>query len=239
VQLRLQLLLHRLLLQLLLPATGCLQQCRTGTNTAGKLLLAMTQVRRNPETEAIWRTLSDRLRQFIRAHVGSAADVDDILQSAFLRIHQNVNRLRDTDRLEPWVFQIVRNAIADHYRKARPDSLAGDVEASPMAESTPHDLNGEVADCLGKLIDELPDHLQRAVQLYEQDGISQQEIADLETISLSGAKSRVQRGRRMLRRLLETCCQIELDRRGNVLEWARNASAISSGDECKCNSCHS
>jgi RNA polymerase sigma-70 factor (ECF subfamily) len=231
------LLLYRLLLQLLLPAAGCLQQCRTGTNIAGKLLLAMTQVHRNPETEAIWRTLSDRLRQFIRAHVGSAADVDDILQSAFLRIHQNVNRLRDTERLEPWVFQIVRNAIADHYRKARPDSLEGDVESSPTADATGHILNGEVADCLGKLIDELPAHLRRAVQLYEQEGISQQEIATRESISLSGAKSRVQRGRRMLRQLLEKCCQFQIDRRGNILEMQSMLAKTEPAVPCNCPAC--
>ena len=145
-----------------------------------------------------------------------------------------MNTLRDTDRLEPWVFQIVRNAIADHFRKRRPVLLEGDVSSAPTTNATPHNLNGEVADCLGKLIDQLPDNLQRTVQLYEQEGISQQEIAERESISLSGAKSRVQRGRRMLRQLLETCCQFQFDRRGNILAWRPVPSNAEPAIPCDC-----
>jgi RNA polymerase sigma-70 factor (ECF subfamily) len=226
------LLLHRLLLlPMLLHAARWLRQRRAGASTPRKLLLAMTQIHQLPETEDIWRTLSDRLRQFIRAHVRSTADAEDVLQSAFLRIHENVNRLRHSDRLESWVFQIARSAIADHFRKSNPNPLSSEVATSPTEDEASNNLNGEVAGCLNKLIEQLPDNLQRAVQLYEQEGISQQEIAERESISLSGAKSRVQRGRKLLRELLENCCRLKFDRRGNVLEWQRTVQT------CDCNSC--
>jgi RNA polymerase sigma-70 factor, ECF subfamily len=230
VQLQL-LLLRLLLLQLLLHTARRLQQLRAGPGTPRQLLLAMTQVHQATETEEIWRTLSDRLRRFILAHTGSATDAEDILQSTFLRIHENIRRLRHSDRLEPWVFQIARNAIADHFRKSRPDPLESEVESTPTADKRLLNLNCVVAGCLGTLIEQLPDYLQRAVKLYEQEGISQLEIAKRESISLSGAKSRVQRGRRRLRELLENCCQLQFDRRGNVLNWQRNAQT------CDCNSC--
>jgi RNA polymerase sigma-70 factor, ECF subfamily len=198
----------------------------------------MAERLQSPETEAIWRTLSDRLRQFIRTKVSAAADADDILQSVFLRIHQNVGQLRDSDRLEPWVFQIARNAIADHFRKSGPDPLGDAVEPALPTGDASDNLNGEVADCLGKLIEQLPDSLQRAVKMYEQEGISQQEIAARESISVSGAKSRVQRGRKQLRDLLEQCCQFQFDRLGNVLAWKRSSSR-QSAVECVCNTCNS
>ena len=49
------------------------------------------------ETEQIWRELNERLRQFIRSRVSSLADVDDILQTVFLAIHQKLDSLRSFD----------------------------------------------------------------------------------------------------------------------------------------------
>lgn len=194
----------------------------------------MTRRLQRLKTEEIWRMLSDRLRQFIRGKVSSAADAEDVLQTVFLRVHQNVGRLRDSDLLEPWVFRIARNAIADHFRKSRPGSVDEAVEPALPAGETSDNLNGDVADCLGKLIEQLPDNLQRAVKMYEQEGVSQQEIARRESVSLSGAKSRVQRGRKHLRDLLEQCCQFHFDRRGNVLAWKPTVANLQTATGCKC-----
>ena len=180
----------------------------------------MTHPSKNPTTEQIWRDLSDRLRGLIRSRIPSAADGDDVLQTVFLRIHARLDALRDSERLEPWVFQIARNAIADHYRAARGtqtdvESLAVD-DGSP-AESTAH---RELAACLGGMMEQLPADQRRALSMYEFEELAQKEIARREAISLSGAKSRVQRGRAALLRLLKECCEFEFDRRGNLLKYA-------------------
>jgi RNA polymerase sigma-70 factor (ECF subfamily) len=56
------------------------------------------------------------------------------------------------------------------------------------------------------------------LKLSELDGLTQQNVADRLGLSLSGAKSRIQRGRAMLRNVLDQCCTFEFDRRGNLLE---------------------
>jgi RNA polymerase sigma-70 factor (ECF subfamily) len=187
----------------------------------------------HPDTEEIWRMLSDRLRQFIRSRVVSVADAEDVLQSVFLRIHQNVHRLRQSDRLEAWVFQIARNAITDHYRRAPHDPLDEDAVAM-TGEAKPANLNAEVAGCLGAMIQRLPAEMQRAVAMYERQGLSQQEIASRESISLSGAKSRVQRGRRLLKEMLEDCCRLQFDHYGNVMHWESADTRAANGDNCQC-----
>jgi RNA polymerase sigma-70 factor (ECF subfamily) len=219
---RLPLLLLLLLLRLPGEPAGTIRQTR--------LLLNMPNS--HPDTEAIWRMLSDRLRQFVRSRV-SSADADDVLQNVFLRIHQNLGGLRQSDRLESWVFQIARNAVADHFRQSARNYVQ--VDESPATEAAGLDnLNAEVAGCLNGMIERLPDNLHRAVSLYERDGLSQQEIASREAISLSGAKSRVQRGRQMLKRMLEDCCRLQFDRYGNVLQWEPAHSAVEAGGPCKC-----
>ena len=170
-------------------------------------------------TEQIWRELSDRLHQFILSRVSSSADADDILQNVFLHIHQKLNSLRSTKRLESWVFQITRNAIVDHFRKSRLSESPGTEIADENSEI--ENANAEVSRCIGALINQLPDDQQRAVRLYELEGIPQATIAERESISLSAVKSRIQRGRKKLESILLDCCRFQFDSRGNVLEYQR------------------
>ena len=71
------------------------------------------------------------------------------------------------------------------------------------------------------MIAQLPDPYREAVELYELKGMPQQDIADKLGLSLSGAKSRVQRGREKLKSLLFSCCSFEQDRRGNIIGYER------------------
>jgi RNA polymerase sigma-70 factor (ECF subfamily) len=81
-----------------------------------------------------------------------------------------------------------------------------------------------VAGWLPAAIENLPNRYRDAVRLYELQGVSQAEIAERLGISLSGAKSRVQRGREKLKQVLERCCRFDLDRCGNVLSCVPRSS---------------
>jgi len=65
----------------------------------------------------------------------------------------------------------------------------------------------------------LPQKYLEALELYEFQGLSQKELSEKLGISYSGAKSRVQRGRKKLKYLLEGCCHIESDRYGNIVDF--------------------
>jgi RNA polymerase sigma-70 factor (ECF subfamily) len=187
-------------------------------------------------TEQVWRELSDRLRQFVLSRRVAAADADDVLQNVFLRIHQNLSSLDRLERLESWVFQITRNAVIDHFRKSRGDEP--DVDALAVIDLPPQvNFNSAVAGCLRSLVLCLPVEQREAILLYEFEGLSQQEIALRHSISLSGAKSRVQRGRQGLENLLRECCEFQLDRRGNVIDWEQNAASACGGESCGCQNC--
>ncbi len=176
----------------------------------------MMRMQSNDMTEQIWRELNQRLRQFVRSRVDSESDVDDILQTVFLRIHTQLGTLRDADRLESWVFQIARNAVVDHYRAHRPTESEVDSIIEPRKDD---DVAGELAGCLSAMIQRLPQDQRRAVSLYELEGISQKEIAAHESISLSGAKSRIQRGRKSLETMMKACCEFQFDVRGKVIDY--------------------
>ncbi len=172
-----------------------------------------------PTTASVWLELSADLRRFIRRRVSDDHVADDLLQETFVRIHRNLNALDDTDRLAAWVYQIAQNVIHDHYRRSA-------AKAASLAEADPADerhesignVRGRAGEWLGELIGQLPEKYREAVQLSEIEGFTQQEVADRLGLSLSGAKSRVQRGRAMLKEVLDQCCTFEFDRRGNIVD---------------------
>jgi len=182
-------------------------------------------------TERLWKDLSDRLRSFLRRRVSDEQTAEDLLQETFVRIHRRLDGVRDTERIDSWVFQIARNLLADHYRaKSRETQKLADDIGDEVEEQG--NLNELVAGWLPEMIRQLPETYRDALELYELEGLSQQEIADRLGISLSGAKSRVQRGRTKLKSLLMDCCSFESDRRGNVIDYSPNASQNDS--DCGC-----
>lgn len=168
----------------------------------------------------LWTESKNRLRGFIARRIDNDSDAEDILQNVFLKIHQNIGKLKDPQKIYPWVFQTTRNAIADHYRSNVVDLTEVDEHAEAFAFE-PEDpiLEEEVLNCLEPMIGELPAKYREAVMLADIKGLTQKELSEKLDISLSGAKSRVQRGREKLKDVLLECCRLEFGRSGKVVEF--------------------
>jgi RNA polymerase sigma-70 factor, ECF subfamily len=113
------------------------------------------------------------------------------------------------------VWRITRNTIIDHFRRGRPG------ESLPTDLAVPSEQNTQLPDlgpCVRRFVGELSKAYREALVLTEWQGLTQEEVAKKLGLSISGAKSRVQRARIQLKELLLDCCRFELDRRGNVLD---------------------
>ena len=160
-----------------------------------------------------WQEHKTRLRGYITKRVRESDEVDDILQDVFLKAHTSLHTVKSHGSITAWLFRITANAIVDHYRSRKPwDELPDDL-AAPEPEP---DYVGELATCLQPLIADLPETYRLALILSEIQGLPQHEVANRLGISLSGAKSRVQRGRKKLRQRLLDCCDIETGRGGVI-----------------------
>ncbi len=168
-----------------------------------------------PTVETLWASFASQLRNFIRSRVRDHAAAEDILQESFLKIHRKLSTLRSDQKVGAWIWRIVRNAIADHFRRDRPnDPLSGEVQIAAESDADLPDL----ACCLRKFVDQLTPAHREALLMTAWDGVPQTALAKRLGLSASGAKSRVQRARAELKDLLAACCRFELDRRGNLLE---------------------
>ena len=185
------------------------------------------------ETRWAHDELRTRLRPFIAQRV-SPCDVDDVLQDVFVRVHRGVGQLRDDDRFGSWIYRVARSAIAEHRRTKLRHPLAREgveLEDSPAdaTDAEPPEVARALALCVLPFVAMLPSPYREALTLTELEGRSQKEAAEMIGISLSGMKSRVQRGRAQLRALFEACCEISLDARGQVMTFEPRGASCGCG----------
>ncbi|WP_445665414.1 RNA polymerase sigma factor SigZ [Fodinibius sp. AD559] len=181
-------------------------------------------------TELLWRKFSDQVRGFIRSKVSNDEEADDVLQDIFIRIHKGIEDLRHEDRVQSWVFGIARRALADHYRqKGRDKEKPAGTEIKMDGDEDPildlnkfegeHDVHEEVLSWLIPMIDELPEKYGKPLKMADVEGKPQQEVANYLGLSLSGAKSRVQRARQKLGEVLSACCEVQFGEEGRAVAY--------------------
>ena len=182
----------------------------------------MNQILENTLTfNEIWLKFSHPVKDFIRNQTNNADVTDDILQEVFIKIHQNLHLLRDEERVAGWVFQIARNTVLNYFRTQKrnlENQAFHQVETEGENLFKENNLNEIVGIWLEEFKKDLDPKYQEALQLVDIEGITQVELANRLGISVSGAKSRVQRGREQLKQKLIDCCPVKTDQYGNILE---------------------
>ena len=175
--------------------------------------------------------VAGRLRPFVARRV-PPADVDDVLQDVFVRMQRGLGALRDDERFTAWLFRIARSAVAEHGRARARHPLPASAEVADLAvePALSNDDDDRAAatalsSCVAGFVAQLASPYREAVTLVELEGLTAREAAELAGVSVSGMKSRVQRGRAQLRARFEACCEIALDARGKVTGYAAREAA--------------
>lgn len=173
----------------------------------------------------LWLEYHVKLHDFIECRVSDPMLADDILQDVFLKIHANIEHLKSKEKIRAWIYKIAANAIIDHYRTHKPVAELPETLSAFEDDSCEEERN-EIMTGLRSIINSLPPHYAAAVMMSEFEGLTQQEIASRLGLSLSGAKSRVQRGRSLLKERLLECCRFEFDKRGRPIDYERKKEVL-------------
>ena len=191
-------------------------------------------------TDDMWRDVLAQLRAFVRPRVADPERAEDLVAEILLRIHRNLASLDDRERLPHWVSRIARNAVIDEYRRvgrAREQAAGTAEDAWELSAEAADDadlVQEELSRCLRPLLDGLPPEQRRAVEMIDLEGMPQADAARQEGVSVSGMKSRVQRGRRRLAQLLDACCALTLDARGLPMDYTPTTHSHSDSGGCGC-----
>src|SRR5215212_3383557 len=176
------------------------------------------------------------LMNFIKSKIACAEDAKDIYQDVIVKIINKSNSLAKEESFESWVFAIARNQIIDYYRsrKKSEELIAATPEIS--FERKEEKSHGEMESCLHGFINLLPEEYKDLIVKSEIDGKSQKQLSEITGINYVTLRSKVQRGRDRIQKMLLNSCKIEKDSAGGVLECAptSNKSSLNSSSACGC-----
>ncbi|MGY4769729.1 sigma-70 family RNA polymerase sigma factor [Kribbella sp. CWNU-51] len=161
------------------------------------------------EAEAV--PLLPRLRVAALRLTRNHADADDLLQETYLRAYRGFARFERGTNLTGWLYRILRNTFINSYRKRQHepmtvphDSWHLDVAQGHVEPSVEATVIDSIADeRLVEALSSLPERYRRVLLLYDVDGFSYLEIAEIVGIPRGTVTSRLHRGRRTLRERMQ------------------------------------
>ncbi|EHL22932.1 MAG: RNA polymerase subunit sigma-70 [Acidovorax sp. SCN 68-22] len=164
-----------------------------------------------------WSRHEAELRRWLMSRAPVKSEVDDLLQDVFLKTLKQGDRFDAIAQPRAWLFEITRNTLTDRMRVSRdslplPEGL--DELPAPVEQTDPVDSLAQA--CLPRVLSELDPQDREAIELCDLQGMEQGDFARLKNLSLSAAKSRVQRARKRMRERMTTACQISFDDVGRI-----------------------
>lgn len=158
--------------------------------------------------EEVARVHGRKIYNFAYRLTGNPADAHDLSQEVLLRVRKGLANYQPGS-FEGWLWRITRNAFIDEIRKRkrRPTApLPDEMDRWNAATSEPADIEYDrlsLGDDIQKALLELPIEFREAVILCDVVGLSYEEIAEAVAVPVGTVRSRIHRGRRQLRALLE------------------------------------
>ena len=166
-----------------------------------------------PAWEELVRRHTRRVINLCYRFTGNSTESEDLSQEVFLRIYKTLASYRPAFGAFPtWLTSVTRNLLVDHYRRTRRDRITDSIEdAMPVLEEkhssarTPDKLAlaAELSDQLQQGLGKLSPDLREAVILRDLQGLEYNEIQVVLQVPEGTVKSRINRGRIELARILE------------------------------------
>ena len=158
-----------------------------------------------------------RVRKFILASVKNESVADDLVQETFIRIQENLDSVRDPEKISSWIFRIAYHLCQDHFRVLKKSSSHEEIhdglvtlQESPVQKELEQ---GEMSRCVQDKLNLLPESQRSVIILADIMDFSHQEIADILGLTVENAKVRLHRARKRLKAILEENCTFEVDER--------------------------
>ena len=150
-------------------------------------------------------------KAFLTARVGSEAEAEDILQNGLLKALQRADDLQDDSKLTAWFYQLLRNAVVDHYRSRgsaqRREAALGDLVAALGDDVAPsRAFEAKLCTCLGGVVDTLKPQHAELLRRVDLNGESVRDAAKALKLTANNASVILHRARKELRAQLEDFC---------------------------------
>ena len=147
--------------------------------------------------------------------LGDAEDAADVTQETFIRIFRTIDSFRGDASFSTWVYRVTSNLCLDWLRRRKRQVLSSDAPVSWEHETAPREAAdnapnpedllaaAELRQEIQSALNELESYHRLALLLRDVQGLSYEEISDILDLPLGTVKSRINRGRKQLKKMLQ------------------------------------
>ena len=152
---------------------------------------------------------SERVRNLIYSIFSSVELVDDLTQDVFIKAYRALGQFRFDAAFSTWLYRITDNHCRDEMRKRKLrrclslQSLLDTRDKEVTMKTSVHPQEHETREWIDRGLQRLPDKYRVPVILKDVEGLSYEEMAEIMSCELGTVKSRLSRGRDMLRKYLK------------------------------------
>lgn len=145
-----------------------------------------------------------RLRRYARALTRDATRADDLVQSCLTRAVAKEHLWQPGTDLRAWLFTIMHNQHVNDVRRAVREGVSVAVEDAAAMVTAPSNASAAVQlHDLERAIGRLPSEQRQVILLVGLEGMRYEEVATILNIPIGTVRSRLSRGRELLRRLMD------------------------------------
>lgn len=145
----------------------------------------------------------DRIYRLALRMTGHASMAEDLTQDVFVRAFDRMHQFRGDSGLGTWLHRVAISVILNAVKKRQVTSARElPLEPTAMAPSNSGAIELDVRDRVRAAVAQLPEELRVVVLLYDVEGYTHNEIADMMEISAGACRMRLLRARQILRSLL-------------------------------------
>jgi len=191
-------------------------------------------MRIDPETiDHLYRELRDDLFTFFSRRTPSHDVAEDLVQETFTKVFQRLHATEDAvPNPAAYLYRTARNVLIDFYRTHRTwEQLPELADPSPPTEDV-NEPRSEIAGWMNRFVGYLPEPYRSTLRMSEIDELPYREIAERSGVTVAAVKTRVHRGRNLLKRELTDCCRFSFDARGRVIDYVPLKSRPCRGSGC-------
>ncbi|MEM8968604.1 MAG: sigma-70 family RNA polymerase sigma factor [Bacteroidota bacterium] len=165
----------------------------------------------------LYEQYREELVGFVNSRLRDTAQSEAVVSDVLEKLYRNCESLDSVKNIRAWLFQVTKRTAYDYLRaQSKLANFSPEVVDGVLEEA---EIRLDISFFVPELINCLPEKYAIPLKMSDLDEVPQREIAQKLNLSLSGAKSRIQRGRQKLKQLLEECLHLETDCRGIPIDY--------------------
>ena len=153
--------------------------------------------------KALYSLFAPAMFKICLRYATDKSSAQDIFQDAFVKVYQNLHKIKQASHLPGWVKRVFVYTAIDHLRAQSKFRQHSAIEGAIQIETTDHGIEAQLAaaDITG-LVQKLPERARLVFNLYVMEGYAHKEIADMLSISEGTSKSQLFEAKKALQKKL-------------------------------------